>query len=210
MKKLIRIVLVLAALLTLGVVGIILLTPWMDRWGATEEEIAATFPGDELVPDPASFVNRAVAIQASPEQIYPWIAQLGAGRGGFYSYSWLDNHLLLCKLADVHQILPEFQNPQVGDEIKMCENDPAPPPYTVAQVIPNEALVLGHQEEGEWADLWQFVILPQGDGSSRLVLRTRTQMVGGVWTIIHPGVFVMERGMLLGIKERAEGPAQVD
>ena len=210
MKKLIRIVLVLAALLTLGVVGIILLTPWMDRWGATEEEIAATFPGDELVPDPASFVNRAVAIQASPEQIYPWIAQLGAGRGGFYSYSWLDNHLLRCELADIHQILPEFQDPQVGDEVKMCENESAPPPYIVAQVLPNEALVLGHQEDGEWVDLWQFVIRPQADGSSRLVLRTRTQMVGGVWTIIHPGVFVMERGMLLGIKERAEGPAQTD
>jgi hypothetical protein len=57
-------------------------------------------------------------------------------------------------------------------------------------------------------DLWQFVILPQPDGSSRLVTRTRTMMTGGFWDVIHPGVFIMERGMLLGIKQRAEAAAQ--
>ncbi len=63
---------------------------------------------------------------------------------------------------------------------------------------------MGHQENGEWVDLYQFVIVPRTDGTSRLILRTRTMVVGGFWTIIHPGVFIMEREMLNGIKERAE------
>jgi len=67
---------------------------------------------------------------------------------------------------------------------------------------------MGHQENDQWVDLWQFVLLPQSGGSTRLILRTRTMMVGGMWDIIHPGVFIMERGMLLGIKERAEKLAQ--
>jgi hypothetical protein len=67
---------------------------------------------------------------------------------------------------------------------------------------------MGHQENGEWVDLYQFVIVPQTDGTSRLILRTRTMMVGGLWTVMHPGAFIMERGMLFGIKERAERLAQ--
>jgi hypothetical protein len=67
---------------------------------------------------------------------------------------------------------------------------------------------MGHKENGKWVDLWQFVILPQADGSSRLILRTRTMAVGGFWDIIHPGVFIMERGLLLGVKERAEKMAK--
>ena len=64
--------------------------PWMDRWGATEAEINASLAGDELVPEPASTLTRAVTIDAAPEQIYPWLVQLGAGRGGYYSYTWLE------------------------------------------------------------------------------------------------------------------------
>ena len=63
-------------------------------------------------------------------------------------------------------------------------------------------------EGDKWIDLYQFIILPQEDGTTRLILRTRTMMVGGVWTIIHPGAFIMERGLLLGIKERAENLAR--
>jgi len=90
----------------------------------------------------------------------------------------------------------------------MCPDGFGPPPYTVAQIHPNQAMVMGHQEGDKWVDVYQFVITPQADGSSRLILRTRTMMVGGLWDIIHPGVFIMERGMLRGIKERAEKLAQ--
>ena len=203
MKRFFKFIGILASLAVLAVIVIALLTPWMDRWGATDEEIAATYPGDELVPEPASFVNRAITINAAPEYIYPWIVQLDATKGGWYSYTWLEG-LIGCKMVNADRIYPEWQNLQVGDLVRMCPDEPGPLPYTVAQIHPNQAIVMGHQEDGEWVDLYQIVILPQVDGSSRLILRTRTQMVGGLWTIIHPGVFIMERGLLRGVKERAE------
>lgn len=203
MKKFLKLIGILAGLAVVAVVFIALLTPWMDRWGATDEEIAASFPGDELVPEPASFVNRAITINAAPEYIYPWIVQLDATKGGWYSYTWLES-LLNCSMVNADRIHPEWQMLQVGDEVKMCPNEPAPPPYIVAQIYPNQAIVMGHQDNGEWVDLYQFVIVPHTDGTSRLILRTRTMMVGGIWTIFHPGAFIMERGMLYGIKERAE------
>jgi len=180
----------------------------MDRWGVTDQEIHATYPGDELLVEPASFVNRAVTIHAAPEQIYPWIVQLGAGKGGYYSYTWLETYLLNCPLVNADRIHPEWQDLKVGDEVKMCPRQPAPPPYIVAMLKPNQAIVLGHQENGKWVNLWQFIIVPQVDGSSRLILRTRTMAVGGFWDIIHPGVFIMERGLLLGVRARAEASAK--
>ena len=205
MKKAMKILFILAGLGALAVVIVILRTPWMDRWGATDEEIAASLPDDELLAAPASFVNRAVTIHARPEQIYPWIIQLGAGKGGYYSYSWFETYFLNCALVNADRIHAEWQDLKVGDEVKMCPGQSGPPPYTVAMIKSNQAVVLGHQENNKWVDLWQFVIIPQQDGNSRLILRTRTNAVGGFWDVIHPGIFIMERGMLLGIRDRAEG-----
>jgi hypothetical protein len=210
MKKAFKLLLVLVALVAALGVSFTLLTPWMDRWGATQTEISTYFPGDELVPEPTSFVNRAVTIQAAPEQVYPWLVQLGAEKGGMYSYEWLETNILRCPLVNADRIHPEWQDLQVGDEMKMCPGDFGPPAYQVVQLHPNRAIVLGHQEHGQWVDLWQLVLLPQPDGSTRLVQRTRTMMAGGLWTLIHPGVFIMERGMLLGIKERAESGLPVE
>jgi hypothetical protein len=204
LKKTMKILIVLIGLVALVVAALVLLTPWMDRWGATDEEIAAVYPGDELLAVPASFVNRAVTIHTTPEKIYPWIVQLGAGKGGYYSYSWFETNLLNCRLVNADQIHNEWQGLKVGDQVTMCPGNSGPPPYTVAMIKPDQAVVLGHQENGKWVDLWQFVIVPQTDGSSRLILRTRTNAVGGFWNVIHPGVFIMERGMLLGIRDRAE------
>jgi hypothetical protein len=208
MKKFLKIIGVLFALVAIAVILTVVLTPWMDHWGATETEAAATYPGDELVPQPASFVNRAVTINARPEQIYPWIVQLGAGKGGMYSYSWFETYLLNCRLVNADRIHPEWQDLKVGDLVKMCPTDFGPPPYIVAQLVPNQAVVMGHQENGKWVDLWQFVLTPQSDGTTRLALRTRTMAVGGFWDVIHPGIFIMERGLLLGIKQRVEGMVQ--
>jgi hypothetical protein len=83
MKKLLKILLTLVAVVLAGVVLVTLLTPWMDRWGATDAEINATLPGDEFIAEPAGVVNRAVTIHASPEQIYPWIAKNVRGKIAF-------------------------------------------------------------------------------------------------------------------------------
>ncbi len=202
MKKFLKVLGVLIAIAVLLVIAVKLLTPWMDRWGATDAEITATYPGDELVAAPASFVNRAVTIQASPEQIYPWLVQMGAGKGGLYSYTAFET-LINCPLVNADRIHEEWQDLKVSDKVEMCPSG-MPPAYVVAQIVPNEAIVMGHQENGKWVDLWQFVLMPQADGSTRLILRTRTMMVGSFWDVIHPGVFVMERGLLLGVKARAE------
>ena len=204
MKKLLKLFGIVAVLVVLTVFVVIALTPWMDRWGATDVEIAATYPGDELLPDPASFINRAITINAPPAAIYPWIVQLDAKKGGWYSYTWLETYLLNCRMVNADRIHEEWQHLQVGDEVHMCPNEPAPPPYLVAQIHPDQAIVLGHQENGEWVDIYQFIIVPQADGTSRLILRTRTMMTGGFWAVIHPGIFIMERGLLYGVKERAE------
>ena len=208
MRKTLKVIGVLIGLVILAVGAIALLTPWMDRWGVMEQEINATFPGDELMVKPASFVNRAVTIHARPEQIYPWIVQLGAGKGGYYSYTWLETYLLNCPLVNADRIHTEWQDLQVGDEVKMCPQQSGPPPYTVVMMKPDQAVVMGHQENGKWMDLWQFVIIPRADGTSRLILRTRTMAVGGFWDVIHPGIFVMERGLLLGVRDRAEALAK--
>ncbi len=203
-KKTLIVLGILFSLIAIGVVAVVLLTPWMDRWGATDAEIAATYPGDALVQASTGIVNRALTIHAAPERIYPWIVQLGAERGGYYSHTWLETYLLQCKLVNADRVHPKWQSLQVGDQVKMCPGSFGPVPYRVAQLIPNQAVVLGHQDKGQWVDIWEFNLIPQPDGTTRLILRTRTMMTGGFWDVIHPGVFIMETGMLHGIQERAE------
>src|SRR5512134_3125023 len=134
MRKMLLGCLIVIGLIIAGVLVVASLTPWMDRWGATEAEISAAFPGDGLVPDPASIVNRAVTINAGPEQIYPWIRQLGAGKGGYDSYSWFETNILRCEIINANRIHEEWQGLEVGDKVKMCPNESAPPAYTVALI----------------------------------------------------------------------------
>lgn|SRR5574341_1925134 len=210
MKNLLKFVGILIGLAVIAVIAIIALMPWMDRWGATDEEIAASFLGDELVPSPRVVYNRAVTIDATPQEIYPWIVQMGAERGGLYSYAWFETNILRCELINADRIHEEWQALKVGDKVKMCPRENwGPPAYEVGLIEPNEALVMGHQENGIWSDVWQFILLPQTDGTTRLVLRGRDLKRGGIWNVIRPGQFIMERGMLLGIKARAEGTEMV-
>src|ERR1043165_1765049 len=204
MKKLLNFAGIMAGLAIVTSIAIVLLMPWMDRWGATSEEISASFPGDELVPSAQAVYNRAVTIYAAPEEIYPWLVQMGAEKGGMYSYSWLETKILHCELINADRIHEEWQNLQVGDKVKMCPGNWGPPAYEVALLDPNHAVVIGHQTNGTWGDVWQFTLIPQADDTTRLIARGRTRTSGGIWNVIRPGQFIMERGMLLGIKQRAE------
>jgi hypothetical protein len=209
MKKFFKSLGVLAGLAILAVIVMIALLPWMDRWGATDDEGTASFPGDELVPSPRIVYTRAVSINTSPEEIYPWIAQLGADKGGMYSYTWIES-LLQCSQTNADRIHEEWQDLKVGDKVLMCPDVNAPPAFDVALIEQDHTIVLGHQENGIWSDVWQFTLLPQADGSTRLVLRSRDAKEGLFWDVMRPGEFIMVRGMLLGIKERAEGMAKGD
>ena len=204
MKRFFKMIGILAGLGIIALVIMFVLLPWMDRWGASDGEVAATLTGDELVPSPRISYTRAVSIQAKPEEIYPWIVQLGAERGGMYSYEWLETNILRCELINADRIHPEWQDLKVGDPVKMCPGPSGPPPYEVALLEPNRVIVMGHRENENWIEVWQFILIPQEDGSTRLILRSRNAAQGWFWDAIRPGEFIMARGMLLGIKERSE------
>ena len=181
----------------------IIFTPWMNRWHTTAQERDTALPGDDLVKEPRLVINRGVTINTAPEKIYPWLLQIGADKAGMYSYTWLER-LTGCKMAKDEVIRPQWQELKEGDLMKMCAGDFAPPPYIVARVIPDEAVIFGHKDGEAWAESWQFVLVPQGDGSTRLLTRTSTTMVGGAWEVFNRIAFVMERKMLLTLKSLAE------
>jgi hypothetical protein len=184
--------------------------PWYLRWGATNDEVARALPGDDLAAGSPVGSTRAITIEAAPEDVWPWLVQIGYGRGGFYSYDWLENAFvaLLRGTPGYHSvdvILPEHQRLATGDFIPAAPRDvlggrgPEPLGWKVLAVEPNRALVL---------DGWgAFVLEPLGERTTRLIVRSRG---AGAWgRVAHylfwePAHFVMERRMLLGIKERAE------
>ena len=88
------------------------------RSGATDGELAMELPGGDLVPNPRWKYTRAVTINAPAEQVWPWVVQLGQGRGGFYSCDLLEN-IVGCKIHSTDVVLPEFQELQVGDRISI-------------------------------------------------------------------------------------------
>jgi hypothetical protein len=205
MKTFLLILIMFVGVVILVVLLALLLTPWMDRWRTTTEERLMELPGDKYNRTPGRVANRAVTINAPAEKIYPWIVQIGADKSGMYSYTWLER-LVGCKMAKDETIHPEWQNLAEGDEMKMCAGEFAPPPYIVIETLPNQAVIYGHKEGDAWVDVWQFVLVPQSDGTTRLITRTSTNMTGGMWEVIRPISFTMERKMLLTLKKLAEQP----
>lgn len=188
-----------------------MLWPWMSRWGATPEECQKPLPGDEMVPQATIQTTKGITIKAGPEAIYPWLLQLGVDRGGMYSYDWLEN-LFGLKVRSVNQIVPEYQNVQVGDFWRFTPKEfklnPGPGLY-VRELQPNRAVLLsfGMENKVEEAvfDTWQFVLEPQNDSTTRLLLRSRMNIQPELLIKLTYFIqFIMERKMLLEIRERAE------
>jgi len=108
-------IVVIVGFISLLLVYLKIIRPWQLRWGATDDEIKHSMPGDDIVGKPSFNATRTVSIKAPAENIYPWIVQMGVGRAGWYSYDLLDN--LGRPSAEV--ILPTHQNLQIGDVIPM-------------------------------------------------------------------------------------------
>lgn len=185
-----------------------LLRTWMLTFGSTEDELDAELPGDALLTKPDLVATRTVGIAAPPAAVWPWVAQLGQGRGGFYSYDELEN-LVGCDIHSADRVMPEWQDVAVGDRIHL-----APPvALDVVAVEPGRALVLrGAAGFGEGAPpydfTWAFVLRPGRDGGTRLVVRERyLYKTGWARLMVEPVSvlsWVMTQRMLRGVRDRAQ------
>lgn len=195
-----------------------LIRPRMLRWGASRSDVERNWPGDEYCRHPAHQATRAIAIDAPAAAVWPWILQIGQDRGGFYSYSALEN-LVGCDMPDVDWIVPEWQQRAVGDIIWMAprERYAGKARMLVAWLEPERAMTLIMPEDAEEVatggearhGLWSFLLDPIDDHSCRLVMRSRAgrEPFGGPlgqWLFFEPAHFVMERAMMFKIRDLAE------
>jgi hypothetical protein len=176
---------------------------WCLTWGARADEVARKLPGDDLLPDAGLVTTRAVTVNAPPEAIWPWLVQMGSGRGGAYTYDWIEN-LLGLDMHSADAILPQYQDVELGDEFPL---GPGGAVMRVEVLDPPRAFAIRIADQN-WA--WIFALRPEG-GSTRLISRNRiaTASLSPASRLLYtlfmePGSLVMERKMLLGIKERAE------
>lgn len=186
------------------------LRPWHRRWGTTDTEATGALPGDDFVEDADVESTRAITIAAPARDVWPWVVQLGQGRGGFYSYERLEN-LLGLQIHDTRNILSDHQHLGVGDEVRLGPPGANVPSFRVAVIDPGRTLVLSAPgwETGGSNATWTFALHEVSPGATRLVVRfrgrspsLRARLVNRL--VVEPVQFAMERKMLKGIRQRAE------
>ena len=195
-----------AGLITACVLFRPLMRRWYSRWGATDEEVNRILPGKEFVPYPKGGYTQAITIQASVAEVWPWVAQIGQGRGGFYSYDALEN-LVGCDIHSADRIVPELQNWTDGEGLRLYPNAP-PIPLSVFE--PDMTLLFAGRDEKETGNSWGFYLEKIDESTTRLIARWHFDYKPGLGNkilyngIVEPISGVMQRKMLLGIKRRAE------
>jgi len=184
----------------------VFLRRWCLTWGATPGEVLREIPGGELLTEPDLRSTRAVAVDAPPAAIWPWLVQMGSGRAGAYTYDWIEN-LFGLDMHSADEIRPELQDLKVGDLLPIGDDAK----FRVEVLEPERVLCLC-TEDGTW--VWTFALFPE-NGKTRLVSRNLIATPGVsvarrlvYMLLMEPGSLVMERKMLLGIKERAERAAR--
>jgi len=188
------------------------------RWGASRQDSHGPLPGDDLVPARWQ-TTRGIAIPTPAAQVWPWLIQMGYGRGGWYSYDWLERLAGVGAFAEggsARRIVPELQALEVGDTVALSKVGG----LSVAVLDPPHALVLRYRmsmltgaaaTEGDRAVLdwtWSFTLIPVDEVSCRLVVRVRADYRPALLRVFFPLVlepahFVMERKMLRSIERRA-------
>jgi len=175
------------------------------RWGVSDAELSQPMPGDKEVSTPNYVAMAAVTIDAPPEYVWPWLVQMGQGRGGLYSYDWLDRLFGYLDRPSADRILPQFQHLAVGDVIPVGGSAGG---FPVKAITPGAALVLGGEAEAfQWT--WQFALIPVNRSQTRLIARNQARVPRSISTslfmlALEPAAFIMTRKMLLGIRQRAE------
>ena len=196
------------------------LKPLRERWGLSKEEASRSLPGDEIISAPKSKFTHAVKINAPKEYVWPWIAQIGQGRGGFYSYEALEN-LIGLQIYNSDNVLPEYQNTTLGDTVAFGPGDSLP----IVICEHGHAMTIEHSLDLDNNQLydpkgslpknylhlsWLWYVEALDDEHSRFISRNRvdygpsfkSKLMFGPLT--EPVVFAMDRKMCLGIKKRAE------
>ena len=198
---------ILAGVGSLAAAGV-LLAPRLWRrmldWGSTAEEASQVLPGDELLPDADLVATRAISIAASPAEVWPWLVQIGMGRAGAYAYDWLDR-LFGLDMRSSRRIVPELQGLAVGDMIPVANDGTG----LRVRSLESERVLATLTDDGTWA--WTWTLEPAGD-TTRLISRTRMATAHqalparlATRLLLVPASWVMERRMLLGLRDRAEG-----
>lgn len=194
------ILVIVSIIIVLVIVYLTRIRPWQLRWGATDDEIKRSMPGDDIVDNPSFNATRAVTIKAPAENIYPWIVQMGVKRAGWYSYDLLDN----LGRPSAESILPEHQKIEVGDVIAMS---PDGKQGMRVKDFNKDRWMLWWDNKGDSSWVWGIYV--DAAGNSRLVTRVRTK-----YRLFSPAIafnllieffdIIMMRKCMLGIKRRAE------
>ena len=206
---------ILQGLAGAAVIAAGLATPFMrgarSHWGITRPEARRPLPGDELIGTPRWDWTHGIEIGAPADAVWPWIAQVGADRGGFYSYQWLEN-LIGCQIRNATTIHPEWAARE-GGALRL---HPSAPPLRVVSVTPGRSLVAymppAPGPAHRWiAASWLFLVEPLGPARCRVISRYRCGTSDDLASriqfgpaLIEPVSFAMDRRMLIGIKQRAE------
>jgi hypothetical protein len=210
----------LAAACAVPVLYAVWVRPRMLTWGATREEAAGAYPGDEIISEPGSGATIAATLPSPPGRVWRWLVQMGGGRGGWYSWDWLDND----RKPSAGRIVPEWQSLEKGQRLHRAprgENY-----FTVAVLEPDRTLVL-HTAYGmfsgrsfdprsgpaPWAyvdGIWGFHLRPTPSGGTRLVVRSRSRSgprpvaVPFGWLVGEPLHFVMQIRQLHNLRTRVD------
>ena len=191
--------------------------PWHQRWGATDGELGLRLPGDELLAGPAHQITRAITVEASREDVWPWLVQLGADRGGFYTYDWLEN-LFGLDIHNADTIVPGWQRLEVGDMVWAAGSRTGG--WVVELIVPNRALVMKvadvdtrravTRHDGIGFEFqWTFALRERPGGGTRLIVRERVAygrlLTRWLMAPVGPISFVITRNTLLGVRRLVEG-----
>ena len=221
-----------ASIAGLGWVSYVAVRRWRATWGVDPDESARTLPGDDLVPAAMSSDTRGITIEAPADLVWPWLVQMGYGRGGWYSIDQLD-----MRGSSADRIVEAWQTLAVGDVVpthpgggfvvKVLEPGRAlvlyadtatmqPPEASEHEAVPAGLAASGafmSATPGEFAASWAFVVEPLDARRTRLIERVRYWGEEGspatkvALSALGFGVFVMMQRQMVGIRTRAEQSA---
>ena len=222
----------LAAIGTAGAAYVLGVRPQLQHWGATEQEAAEVLPGDGLVPVPRFTSTRAISVAASPSAVWPWLAQLGEGRGGLYTYGSLER-LVGLGMESADAVVGELQDLAVGDTIRLAPIGGPDGLAMTVEILEAPGLLvlrsgrLGADQTGSAGDgteplpagdyfaaapavSWTLVLRDVADGATRVLSRWRMTWAPSAaadlfnGALVEPLHFALEEKMLRGVRDRVE------